>query len=161
MLSTSVSGRLVLSRLLLVVGEWLLVACRATAAWVVSRRVWGGVVVGWVSILLVKLTDALAIPPERKEGQETLLRQMSISKQSVWKTLKVLTSVSSRHFDSEMLKHVLRHRAYPGDDRQEGEGQNSPGGIRYDVYICRGTGPPTSQDTEADEPQECPHRCEE
>lgn len=60
-----------------------------------------------------------------------------------------------------MLKHVLRRRAYPGDDRQEGEGQNSPGGIPYDIWTCRGTGPLAGQDTEADEPQERPHRCEE
>lgn len=75
-LSPSVSWRLVLSWLLLAVGERrLLVAWGATAAGELSRWVWGGVVVGWVSILLVKLADALAIPPVRKEGQECLLRQ--------------------------------------------------------------------------------------
>lgn len=74
-LSPSVRWRLVLSWLLLAVGERrLLVAWGATAAGELSRRVWGGVVVGWVSILLVKLADALAIPPVRKEGQECLLR---------------------------------------------------------------------------------------
>lgn len=68
--SPSISWRLVLSRLLLVVGKRrLLVACGAAGV----RRGWvrSIVVVGWVSVLLVKLTDALAIPSKRKVGQET------------------------------------------------------------------------------------------
>lgn len=69
-LSPSISWRLVLSRLLLAVGERrLLVACGPAA--VRCGRVWSTVVIGWVSVLLVKVTDALAIPSIRKVGQET------------------------------------------------------------------------------------------
>lgn len=69
-ISPSVSWRLVRSWLFLTVGERrLLVAWRAAAA-----GVWGGVVIGGVSILLVKLTDPLAISPKGEKGQERLLR---------------------------------------------------------------------------------------
>lgn len=74
--SPSISWRLVLSRLLLAVGERrLLVACGAAAA-VWSGRVWGAVVVGRVSVLLVKFSDALAIPCIRKVGQDTLWKEI-------------------------------------------------------------------------------------
>lgn len=87
--SPSISWRLVLSRLLLVVGERrLLVARRATAAaGVRSGRVRGGVVVGRVSVLLVKLADTLAVPSKRKVGQESLLREVWISMWSFYTTL--------------------------------------------------------------------------
>lgn len=75
-ISPSVSRRLVPSWLILAVGKRrLLVAWRAAAA-----GVWGGVVIGGVSILLVKLTDPLAISPICKKGQERLLRKITISK---------------------------------------------------------------------------------
>lgn len=74
--SPSVSWRLVIPWLLLAVGERrLLVARGSAAAGVLSGRVRSIVVVGWVSVLLVKLADALAITSERKEGQEGLLRE--------------------------------------------------------------------------------------
>lgn len=58
-----------------------------------------------------------------------------------------------------MLKHVLQRRAHPGDDGEEGEGHNSPGSITYASKVWRGMRPLVGQDTEADEPQERPHRC--
>ena len=74
--SPSISWRLVLSRLLLAVGERrLLVACGAAGAAVRRGRVRGAVVVGWVSVLLVKFTDALAIPCIRKVDQDTLWKR--------------------------------------------------------------------------------------
>lgn len=75
-ISPSVGWRLVIPWLLLAVGERrLLVARGSAAAGVLSGRVRSGVVVGWVSVLLVKLADALAIASERKEGQEGLRRE--------------------------------------------------------------------------------------
>lgn len=114
--SPSIRRRLVLSRLLLVVGERrLLVACGA-AAGVRSRRVWSGLVVGWVSVVLVKLSDALAIPSIRKVEEES-----------------------------------------PGHDREEGEGNDSAGGIT-EHNIRRRFGPLVGQDAKADEPQKRPSR---
>lgn len=75
-LSLSVSWRLVLSWLLLgaVWERRLLVARGAAAARVLSRRV-RAMVVDWVSVLLVKLADALAIPCICKVAQYALLRE--------------------------------------------------------------------------------------
>lgn len=75
-LSPSVGWRLVLPRLLLVVGERRLLVARGAAAGVRRRRVWSTLVIGWVSVLLLKLIDALAIPFKRKEAQETLLGEV-------------------------------------------------------------------------------------
>lgn len=82
-LSPSVSWRLVFPWVLLTVGERrLLVACGAAAAGVLSRRVRGGVVVGWISVLLVELADTLAIPSIRKEGQDSLRKEVGVNKWS-------------------------------------------------------------------------------
>lgn len=73
-LYSSVSWRLVLSGVLLVVGERrLLVALGATAAGVWGGWVWSNIVVGWVSVLLVKVTHSFAIPSICKKCQKTLL----------------------------------------------------------------------------------------
>lgn len=73
-LSPSVSWGLIPPGLILALRERrLLVACGAAAG-----RVWGGVVVGRVSILLVKLTDTLTIPPVCKICQKSLLRWIRI-----------------------------------------------------------------------------------
>lgn len=115
-ISPSVSWRLVLSWLPLAGGErGLLVACGATAC-IRTGWVWGVVVVGWVSVLLVKFTHSLAIPSIRKVGQKS-----------------------------------------PGNDREEGESHDGPGGIGHDSS-GDGFGPLVGQDTEADEPQERPSR---
>lgn len=71
--SPLVRRRLVLSRLLLTVGErGLLVARGAAAAGVRPRWVWGGMIVGWVPVFMVKLSDPLAIPSICKVGQNCL-----------------------------------------------------------------------------------------
>lgn len=71
--SPSVRRRLVLPRLLLTVGErGLLVAGGAAAAGVGPRWVWGGMIVGWVPVFLVKFSDPLAIPSVCKVGQRSL-----------------------------------------------------------------------------------------
>lgn len=84
-LSPSVIWRLVLSWMLLTAWEWwLLVAC--WAAGVLRRWIWGGVVIGWVSIVLVKLADTLAIPSIREVGQKCLLRLILVSKSNFYAT---------------------------------------------------------------------------
>lgn len=48
---------------------------------------------------------------------------------------------------------------HPGDDREEGEGNDTSGSVGQDLFVCR-LGPQARQDAEADEPQERPHRCQ-
>lgn len=71
--SPLVRRRLVLSWLLLTVGErGLLVARGAAAAGVRPRWVRGGMIVGWVPVFLIKFSDPLAIPSMCKVGQKCL-----------------------------------------------------------------------------------------
>lgn len=50
-------------------------------------------------------------------------------------------------------------QAHPGDDREEGEGNDTSGSIGHDNTGIR-LGPQVRQDAEADEPQKRPRRCQ-
>lgn len=77
--SPLVRRRLVLSRLLLTVGErGLLVARGAAAAGVRPRWVWGGVIIGWIPVFLVKFSDPLTIPSICKVGQNCLWKNTNV-----------------------------------------------------------------------------------
>ncbi len=103
-LSLSISRRLVLSWLLLAVGERrLLVARGAAAAGVRSRRVRCVVVVGRVSVLLVELTDTLAVPCIGKVGQGSLLREVRVSEWSFYTTLWQIFNQLSRKLSCDFF----------------------------------------------------------
>ena len=80
-------------------------------------------------------------------------KKLRVSKVELLHISNQPSCVLSQDFVSQMLK------AHPGDDGEEGEGYDGPGGVRGNILRVGGVGPLVGQDTEADEPQECPSRC--
>lgn len=147
-LSPSISRRLVLPWVLLIVGErGLLVACGAAV--VRGLWVWSSAVIGWVSVILLKVTDALAIPCIRKVRQGSLLKEAWIIKCNFY---MAIWQIDNHMIVTQMLVTSGGEESHPGDDWEEGEGHDSPGSISSDRGL-RGFGPLVGQDTEADEPQ--------
>lgn len=148
-LSPSVSWGLVGPWVILALREWRLLVTRGAAA----GRVRAGVVVGRISILLVKLADALAIPPVRKIGQKSLMRLEADSNQLAITFFKnKQTQTKSPNFCDFCKVRMASSWSYPRYYWKEGESDNSPSSIVYNSQGRRSLCPLVGQETEADEP---------
>lgn len=157
-LSPSVSWGLVGPWVILALREWRLLVTRGAAA----RRVRAGVVVGRISILLVKLADALAISPVRKIGQKSLMRLEADSNQlamTLWLKNKQKKHLNLLIFCDFCKVRMASSWSYPRYYWKEGESDNSPSSIAYNSQGWRSLWPLVGQVTEADEPQERPDTC--